>query len=154
VFDELVSDVLTVQQNIATSVATQLEGTLPAPEREALAVAPTKNVEAYRFCLEGANYLQSTDPQERAFALPNFEKAIELDPGLAEAYVGRGAVRVDAFFRGIGSRRDVLETARTDFEKALTLRPTLGRALRGLLSVAYETGQSEEILRIGERAAR
>jgi TolB-like protein len=152
-FDQPVRDLMTVQAEIATSVASTIEGALAPAEARALAARPSESPEAYTYYLQGAAYLGATDLATWALARPHFEKAIELDPRLAEAYVGRGATLVDEVFRGVGGLAS-LRAARADFAWALELRPQMVRAQRGLVSVAYEAGHSEEMLRIAARLAK
>jgi serine/threonine-protein kinase len=152
-FEALLTDFLTVQTNIAVEVASNLEGTLAPLERSALAKQPTTNPDAYAYYLNGANYLQNSDIATRSLAGPYFNKAIELDPNLAEAYVGRGAVSVDAYFRGLPGGRELLGSGQSDFERALALRPGMPRAVRGLIGVDYETGQIEDMYRTAVQVA-
>lgn len=151
--DQSVLDLMTVQAEIVTRVARTIEGALTSVETQALSARPSESPEAYAYYLQGANYLASNDLATWALAQPHFEKALELDPRLAEAYVGRGAVLVDEFFRGISGIAS-LRAARRDFERALELRPGMSRAQQGLVSVAFESGRSEDMLRIASDVAR
>ena len=150
--DEEQADVVDIQ----TKVATQLLSTLhirgqAADERRIEASAPA-NPEAYAFYLHGASYMQSPDSSTKAMARPFFEKALELDPELPEAYVGLGAEKVDRYFRGIEGM-DALQSARESFEHALELRPGLPHAVRGLVDVYYEQGEAERALQMAKENA-
>jgi TolB-like protein len=152
-FDQLLTDLMTVQSNIATGVASELKGRLAPAEQQALAARPSSNPEAYEYYLRGAGFLHSPDFQTRSLAKPYFEKAIELDASLAEAYVGHGAALLDNIFRGTGGGIEEIQAADRDFRRALALRPGFARAERGLVSVAYEMGHTEEMLRIASVAS-
>ena len=153
-FDEAQSDLMTLQVNIALGVSERIQGALGPEQHDALSEHPASNPEAYAYYLHGATYFQSPDTTNRMMAELYFAKAIEMDPHLAEAYVGRGAAYVDGYFRGQPGGRDRLRLARADFEQALQIRPGMPRAQRGLISVAYETGQVEDMYRIAVEAAK
>jgi TolB-like protein len=152
-YEEHVSDLIAVQKQIALGVGRELKGKITDPERERLAVAPSQNPEAYDYFLRGANYMHSADPQSQALAQPFFEKAIELDSTLAEAYVGLGAIHTDRYFRGVGGT-EFLDQAERHFRHALQLNPKMAAAERGLMRVHYERGQIEEVLKIAHKAAQ
>jgi TolB-like protein len=80
-------DVLYLESEIAEKVALELTAALSIEEMEDLRKLPTKNTEAY-------NYLLLADFQSNKYtkegltnAIPLYEKAIEIDPDFAEAYV-------------------------------------------------------------------
>jgi TolB-like protein len=150
--DEEQIDVAQLQTRVATQLLSTLRlGDRAADVRRIEASAPG-NPEAYAYYLRGASYLQSPDSTTKALAKPFFEKALELDPKLAEAYVGIGAVQVDGFFRGAEGAR-ALESARESFERALELRPGLPHAVRGLIEVLYEQGEAERALKLAKANA-
>src|SRR5262249_211337 len=118
----------------------------PAFGREArqrlVATAPT-NPEAYRYFILASSYWHSGDPATMPLVQPFFEKAVELDPTLAEAWVGLGAVLVDRYYRCEGAGRRELASADSMFRRALALHPGLPGAERGIIRVAYEQGDSD-----------
>jgi eukaryotic-like serine/threonine-protein kinase len=145
VYDESIDDLFTLQQGIAAGIASALRANLSNAEREKLGVATSSNPEAYEFYLRGSNYMNSSDPEVKAMAGLYFERALELEPALAPAWVGLGAVRTDLFFRGQGGMAD-LSAAEEAFRQALHYNPRLYTAVRGLIRVYYELGQSEKAL--------
>jgi len=153
-FDQTLTDLLTVQTNLALQVATQLQGSLVPAERVALSRQPTTNAEAYTFYLQGVTYLQSDDYNTRGLAQPFFERALKLDSTLAEAHVGRGAALLDQHFRGTSGGIDALLSADGDFVEALRLDSTLIQAQRARVQVVIELGRPEEALRIASRVAK
>jgi TolB-like protein len=153
-FDQLASDLMSIQANITLGIASQLEGPLAAGERSARERGPSVNPEAYELYLRGAAAFQSGDQNEKALAELFYRRALELDPNLAEAHVGLGAVHKDAHFRGLPGGRERLRLARAEFERALKLKPRMSRAERGLVIVGYEMGQLESILELAVEIAK
>jgi TolB-like protein len=87
VYDAVLADVFEVQSNIAMQVADTLNVTLLAPERQALAVRPTANLEAYDYYLRGKDYWTRYYVEEDAqVAVRMFERAVQLDTTFALAY--------------------------------------------------------------------
>lgn len=90
-YDRNVSDIIDLQEELATSIAHALE---TAVDPEALATmvnAGTRSVEAYESYLRGLELQQkvwaSVDRAQAADSLDAFEKAVELDPEFARAYL-------------------------------------------------------------------
>jgi non-specific serine/threonine protein kinase len=86
-YDREMQDVFEVQDEIARKIADALRITLSPQEREALAVKPTENLQAYDLYLRGRNYARRVSRQDLEFAMQMFENAAALDPefGLAHA---------------------------------------------------------------------
>jgi len=147
VYEEDVENLFAVQREIVLGVASHFRLNLSAHEREQLSAAPATSAEAYEFFLRGASFFRGEDPQGQAFAQPYFEKALELDPGLEEAWVGLGALYVDRYFLGNAGQAELAKSEQC-FRKALAINPTAIAAERGLVSVYYERGQSEQGLRL------
>jgi non-specific serine/threonine protein kinase len=86
-YDREMQDVFEVQDEIARNIADALRITLSPQEREALAVKPTENLQAYDLYLRGRNYARRSSKQDFEFAMQMFENAASLDPefGLAHA---------------------------------------------------------------------
>jgi hypothetical protein len=80
-----------VQSEIAEQVIRQLEVTLLAPEREALASTPTENMEAHQADLRGRLYSYKISRSDLQLAEQMFERAVKLDPGFAELRLSRDA---------------------------------------------------------------
>lgn len=80
IYEEPMASVFEVQSEIAERVAEALDVTLGEPERVALKVEHTNNVEAYQHYLLGETYLQSGTRTGSREALELFERAVDLDP--------------------------------------------------------------------------
>jgi TolB-like protein/AraC-like DNA-binding protein len=93
-----------IQEEIALSVAQELEAIITPEEKELVAKRPTQNVTAYNLYLRGLNYFNlipyhSDEPSEELLhAKRLFEQAIKLDTTFAEAYVRLGNIYNDYFY--------------------------------------------------------
>jgi tetratricopeptide (TPR) repeat protein len=133
-YDKNLDDIFAVQSEIAEKVAGELRTQLLDSEKRTLQKKPTENTEAYTYFLQGRELLRevSIDTTERAISL--FEKAIELDPKFARAYVG--AAECHSYLSNVGKEPfDVSHsTARQLLERALNLDSNLAEA-HAVLSV-------------------
>src|SRR5256886_11871660 len=76
--DAALADVFDVQSSIATQVAETLDVTLLAPERQALGVRPTANLEAYDSYLRGEDYDARQYREEDAhLAVRMYQRAVQ-----------------------------------------------------------------------------
>ena len=89
-YDRQMEDVFAIQDEIAQNIATALKLALTDQEKKAIAKAPTTNVEAYDYYLRGRQFFHQFRRKGFEFAQEMFERAIEIDPTYALAYVGIG----------------------------------------------------------------
>jgi adenylate cyclase len=87
-YDKNLHDIFAVQSEIAEKVAGELKVQLLESEKRTLEKKPTENTEAYSSFLRGRELLREDSEASVRQALGLFEKAIELDPRFAKAYVG------------------------------------------------------------------
>ncbi len=80
-----VTDLLAVQEEIASAVATAIAGQLLPQERTVLAARPTTNAEAYDRFLRGNFLLARRTPDGVAGAVAEYEAATRLDASFAQA---------------------------------------------------------------------
>lgn len=94
-YDEDMTEVFRVQSEIAERVAQALDVTLLEPERRAVEVKPTDNLEAYEFYLQGNDYFRRRlTEQDTRMAIQMFEEAVRVDPGFAAAWALLSRARV------------------------------------------------------------
>jgi serine/threonine protein kinase/tetratricopeptide (TPR) repeat protein len=147
-------DIFQMQLRIATGVASSLKQVLSGEEEQALAVPESRSVDAYDFYLQGAYFMKEGTEEATKVALEYFTRAIELDPNLAEAYVGIGAVHDALYWFFWGGGVSDLDRAEASYEKALRLNAASMPAHRGLIMVYTYRGHSEAILAQGQQARR
>jgi eukaryotic-like serine/threonine-protein kinase len=92
-FDRPDRDVLAMEDTIAQAVAQGVVGGLAPAERRILTARETRNVEAYDHYLRGNFYLnRRAGVADGRRALDEYQAALRLDPGFAEAYGRLGLV--------------------------------------------------------------
>src|SRR5262249_23621451 len=80
-FDRKLTDIFSVESEVAKAIADQLKAKLTGLEEQALAVKPTNNPEAYDAYLQGLALdarTFSNEPTEKSIGF--YEKAVQLDP--------------------------------------------------------------------------
>jgi adenylate cyclase len=87
-YDRDLTDIFAIQDEITHSIVDNLKVQLLPKERNAIAAAPTENVEAYSFYLRGRQFLHRHSKSYYNLARRMFAKAVELDPLFARAYAG------------------------------------------------------------------
>ncbi|MEK6609320.1 MAG: hypothetical protein AABZ35_00190, partial [Gemmatimonadota bacterium] len=154
------TDLLAVQEEIASAVATAIAGQLLPQERTVLAARPTRNPEAYDRFLRGNFQLARRTPSGVARAIDEYGAAVRLDPSFAQAdaRVALGyALYLDWGWDFPGVPRDSqLARGSRAAERALALDPSSadGWMARGyLLSFRYPRTY-DGVLEALERATR
>jgi TolB-like protein/class 3 adenylate cyclase/Tfp pilus assembly protein PilF len=125
-FDRKLTDIFSVESEVAKAIADQLRAHLIGREEQALAVKPTENPEAYDAYLRGLAYtLKAGNTAANALAAQKYlREAVRLDPNFALSWAQLS--RVNARLAQTNAQR---EEARDAVETALRLQPTLGEAL-------------------------
>ncbi len=120
------SDIEEVRNDIVKATVEQIKVKLTDDQSQRLVVKSTENSEAYRHYLNGIATRNST-PEGNERARAHHEKAIELAPDFAAAYVERAYLDyLDAI--GTGDPEKLMPRAKADIEKALELDGTLAKA--------------------------
>jgi len=131
-FDRKLTDIFSVESEVANAVAVQLQAKLTGPEKEVIAARPTDNVEAYDAYLRGLAYTLKTFPT-RTNALgaqKYFKEAVRLDPKFALSWALLSYVDARNYVtQSLQPTLALFEEARQAAETALTLRPNLGEAV-------------------------
>ena len=129
-FDAVLSDVFTVQGEIAGRVADALSVTLLEPERRALSERPTENLEAYDAYLRASALLHEADlgAATQRLAAEGFRHAVELDPHVALAWAQLSYAHMGAYWFYEDASAARLRLARGAADTALALGPELPEA--------------------------
>jgi serine/threonine protein kinase/Flp pilus assembly protein TadD len=133
-YDRKLTDIFSVESEIAKRIAESLEAKLTGREEQALVVIPTNNPEAYDAYLRGLAF------ESRGYSLPGssseiagfYERAVQLDPNFALAWARLS--RVDAFMDAEHGDPPRREAAKRALENAQKLAPN---APETLLAVGY-----------------
>jgi TolB-like protein/Flp pilus assembly protein TadD len=119
-YDRPLTDIFSIQQEIAAAVANELKIALSVDSRRQLQQQPTEDLNAYIFYLQGNERLYgSSDSDVMRTAIQLFDQAIELDPEFSRAYSGICQAHLRLY--EIGNDTADFEQARTACEKAIEL---------------------------------
>ncbi len=122
------ADIVNIQQRIATDVSSQLKLKLTGAQAQQVAKTYTQNPEAYQRYLRGRFYWTKRTADDLRKGLHEFEKAAELDPGYAMAYVGLADTYVLLEeYAGVPASES-LPKAHAFAQKALEMDDSLGEA--------------------------
>lgn len=122
-YNRELEDIFSIQEDIATNVATELKGFLTSNEKEV--IRPQKTViEAYEYFLKGRELFHQLDLGE---SKTMFEKAIEIDHSYAPAYAGLSNVH-SYIYQWYGGNNADLVTAESHGVKALSLSPNMAES--------------------------
>ncbi len=86
------ADLMNVEAEIASAIATAIGGRLAPAERRVLAARPTTSPEAYDHLLRGDFHLAKRTGPEARQALAEYEAAARFDPGFSRAWARVGLV--------------------------------------------------------------
>ncbi len=154
-FDRQVSDVSTIEEQIANDISDGLRLRLTGEEKKRLTRGSTRNAEAYQLYLNGRFHWNKRTEEELNKAIGYFNQSIEKDPNYALAYVGLA----DAYLvlPEYGSMAPSVAAPRTKeaLTKALEIDPDLAEAHAslGLMKQNFEwdwVGAEKEFRRATE----
>ncbi len=159
-YDRIINDLFSVQSEIAEEVAKQLDLTVLEPERRTLYNKPTDNLAAYDYYLKGKELEYKgglySDAREFELAIENLEKATELDPDFALAYVQISMIHSRMYFFGHNRTSECLVRSRAAADKALELQPDMPEAKLALAFYYYwgllDCDRAEEIYNSVQKA--
>src|SRR5262249_29798157 len=128
-FERDVRDVLSLQGEIARTIATQIRARLTLEEHGHLSRDRTVDPRGYEAYLKG-RYYWNKRPVDTAKAIEYFQKAVEIDPGYAPAYAGLADtyVTLGSWENGTLSPKEGFEKGKAAAAKALELDPNLAEA--------------------------
>jgi TolB-like protein/Tfp pilus assembly protein PilF len=131
-FDRKLTDIFSVETEVAKAIAEQLRAHLSGREEQEIAAKPTDNPEAYDAYLRGLAYTlkTATTPANALGAQKYLREAVRLDPKFALSwallsYIDSRGYLTESLQPTVALR----EEARQAAETALTLQPNLGEAV-------------------------
>jgi TolB-like protein len=137
-YDRDLGDVLKLQAEIATAVASALQVTLLGDVSAKIELGGTRNPAAFDAYLRGSKAYSTRDkPSDLQSAAAAYTAAIRLDPDYALAFAGR-SMAVDEYASEIQTgpaQRTSIEEALADARRAIALAPELAEAHLGLARV-------------------
>jgi TolB-like protein/Tfp pilus assembly protein PilF len=163
-YDRDLGDVLKLQTEIATAVASALKITLLGDAAAKIEVGGTQDPAAFDAYLRGVKIWHvAQNEMDYKAVIANYTAAIQRDPSYALAYASRSRV-LSTFASDYGSgvtRRVSFEQAREDARRAVALAPNLAEAhlamavlAEDLLDFAGASGDYEKAVELGHGNAR
>jgi len=139
-FDRKLTDIFSVESDIAKSIADQLQAKLTGAEQQIVSAEPTNSVEAYDAYLRGLAYTlrASNNPAAALGAQKYFREAARLDPKFALGWAQLSIVDSRNYLtQSLQPTVALREEARLATETALNLQPELGEAILARGSYYY-----------------
>ena len=117
-YDRKLTDIFSVESEIAKGIAESLQAKLTGREEQALAVKPTNNLEAYDAYLRGLAFVTRSHYTIEALrkAISFFERAVQLDPNFALGWARLSRGHAALYFVPGG---DITAARRAGAKKAL-----------------------------------
>jgi TolB-like protein/class 3 adenylate cyclase/Tfp pilus assembly protein PilF len=131
-FDRKLTDIFSVESEVAKAIADQLRAHLTGREEQVIAAKPTDNPEAHDAYLRGLAYNLKTGntPANALGAQKYLRKAVRLDPKFALSWALLSNVEARGYItQSLQPTAALREEARQAAETALTLQPNLGEAM-------------------------
>jgi serine/threonine protein kinase/Tfp pilus assembly protein PilF len=131
-FDRKLTDIFSVESEVAKAIADQLRAKLTGQEEQVIAAKPTDNPEAYDAYLRGLAYNLKTGntPANALGAQKYLREAVRLDPKFALSWALLSNVEARGYItQSLQPTAALREEARQAAETALTLQPNLGEAI-------------------------
>ena len=126
-YDRQLEDIFDIQDEIARTIAEQLEVTLTGGQHAPLARRATDNVKAYEAYLKGRGLLYKRG-RFIVDGLKCFEQAVDLDPGYALAWAGLADGRSTLGYYGLVAPHETMPQAKEAAERAVRLDDALAEA--------------------------
>jgi TolB-like protein/tetratricopeptide (TPR) repeat protein len=131
-FDRKLTDIFSVETEVAKAIADQLRAHLTGREEQEIAAKPTDNPEAYDAYLRGLAYTlkAASTPANALGAQKYLREAVRLDPKFALSWALLSYVDASGYLAlTLQPTVALREEARQAAETALTLQPNLGEAI-------------------------
>ena len=150
-YDREMSDIFSVQDEIAHKIAEALRIKLTPQEQAELAARPTDNLQAYDLYLRGRSYARRLTTRDMEFALQMFENAVALDPNFAVAWaaIANGCAHVQYWSAAGGT---YMERAHSASLRAVALAPELPEVLVSQGWILYAGNRFEDAVRLTRAA--
>jgi TolB-like protein len=142
-YDRDLGDMLRVQTEIATAVATALKVTLLGDEAAKIELGGTHNPAALEAYLRASKHFHA-NAKDNQTAIAGYSEAIRRDPNYALAYARRSlALNYDATSSATGSAiGDAFDKSQSDARRAITLAPKLAEG-HWALAAYFERGSAD-----------
>jgi len=131
-YDRQLTDIFSVESEIAKGIAESLQAKLTSREEQALTAKPTNNSDAYDAYLRGVAFQGRAHASDLLVlkAIGYFEKAVQLDPNFAAAWARLSRAHSYLYFQHVETARP--DVAKDGLEHAQKLQPNSPETLLAL----------------------
>lgn len=151
-FDRSMEDVFDVQDEVTQTIAAMLGVRLQGAALERTLAKGTSDLDAYDCLLRARRFTATLDPSLHAEARELLEKAVELDPGYADAYALLANVYLAEYRFDFNPRPDPIHRAFDMARKAIELDPQNAGAHCWMAIVHFFRRENERFYAEAERA--
>jgi TolB-like protein/lipopolysaccharide biosynthesis regulator YciM len=127
-YDYPLKDFLNVEDDVAKAVARQIQLRLTSQQQTEMARSRLVNSEAFDAYLQGHYHFERDSDKDTEMAAKYYERATQVDPSYALAWVGLSRVRNWQAVSGLVPAEEGHQLAREAVERALALNPSLAEA--------------------------
>lgn len=154
-YESPMGDILLLQNQVASAIASQIRIKLTPEDKEHLAESKAVNAEAFEDYLKGRYYWGKRSEDGLDKAIQYFRAATEKDPNYALAYAGLADCYgiLGAAIVGTVPTREVAPLAETAASRAVQLDPTLAETQTALATVEFNYQWNWEAAETGFRRA-
>jgi TolB-like protein/Tfp pilus assembly protein PilF len=129
------TDIFGLQSQMAQSIATELEAVITPQEKLLIEKTPTSNLSAYENCILGLNYVGRFTKEDYDIAMHYFEKAKEIDPDYANAYIGIANVWTMRALQSFATPEEATTMVKSNIAKAFKLDSTSSDVYTALAAI-------------------
>ncbi len=139
-YDRGMEDLFAIQEEIANSIASQLQMKVRAGQGPHFVQHRTQNIEAYNHFLKGRFFSNKRTPRNLKKAREHFTLSLEEDPHFAPALAGLADCCVIQGVYGTHPPQEVFSVAKEKVFEALTLNPHMAEAhcFAGCIQAVYD----------------
>ena len=136
-YDRKLTDIFSVESEIAKTIADTLQAKLTGSEKQMMAAAPTTDTTAYELYHKGRSLWEKRSGDNIPKAIAYYEQAIARDPNYALAYAGLAKAYILLPFYTGADRLDSGSKAKDAALKALSLDSNLAEAHAALGKILF-----------------
>ena len=126
-FDRRLTDILSLESEMAKAIAEQLRAKLTGQEEQVIAAKPTDNTEAYDAYLHGRAFAGGPplDKSTVEGAIHSYQEAVKLDPNFGLAWARLSSAQSSSYWLGHDPSPARLAAAKDSADRAFALDPNL-----------------------------
>jgi TolB-like protein len=137
-FDRQLTDIFSVESEVARAIADQLQAKLTGQEEQVIADKPTQNPAAYDAYLRGLSIERAQSGFDAAkTAGAAYAEAVRIDPSFALAWASLAIIRSRLYLYGVDATTNTAAATREAADKAMSLQPELAEAWMAQAAYRY-----------------